>query len=83
MVTRLLIATLVSSALLAVGSGAFAAGGQNANGNPTGDPAEDTYQNPFSNQGDGRMLIYCADDETLLILPAEGGAVEATCVPTE
>ncbi|NEX21117.1 hypothetical protein G3480_12475 [Thiorhodococcus mannitoliphagus] len=68
---------------LAFGSAALAGGGQNAYNNPTGDPAEDTYQTPYTNVGDGRIMVFCAEDESLVVTPAEGGAVEATCVPDE
>jgi hypothetical protein len=84
MPTRLLLIAAVSSAVAIAAGTALASGGQNAYGNPTGEPAEDTYQNPFSNSGeDGRMQIWCAEDETLVITPAEGGVMEATCVPAD
>jgi hypothetical protein len=74
-------ATLIAAALLS--SGAWAAGGQNAHNNPTGDPPADTYQTPYANPDGGRMMIFCAEGETLVLTPAEGGSVEATCIPAE
>jgi hypothetical protein len=40
----------------------LAAGGETAYNNSTGDPPADTYQTPYANAGDGRMLIFCAED---------------------
>ena len=64
-----------------IGSSAlFASGGQKAYSNPTGDPAEDTYLEPYTNGGvGGRMLVYCADDEKLVVTPVDGAGVEVTC----
>lgn len=83
MVTRSVAMLLVSAVLIALSTALYAAGGQNADNNSGGDPPDDTYQTPFSNSGGGRMLIYCAEGETLIMAPAEDGAVEAACVPTE
>ncbi len=62
-------------------AGALAGGDQNAYNNPTGDPPDDTYQTPYANTGDGRIMVFCAEGEVLVITPAEGGAVEASCLP--
>ena len=59
----------------------MAAGDKNAYNNPTGDPPTDTYQTPFANAGGGRMLVFCADDETLILTPTADGSVEITCMP--
>ena len=80
MSTRLNTAILIAAAAL-LSTGAWAAGGQNAYNNPGGDPPEDTYQTPFANPDGGRMMIFCAEGETLVLTPADGGAVEATCIP--
>jgi len=62
----------------------IAGGDQNGYNNPKGDPAEDTYLEPFANYDDsGRMMIFCAEDELLVVVPAEGGALEVTCQPVE
>ena len=80
---RPLIPSLALSAVVALTVATFAnAGGdQNAHNNPTGDPPTDTYQVPYANVGDGRLMIFCAEDELLVITPVESGAAEATCVP--
>jgi hypothetical protein len=77
-ITKLAILVLMS---LVCVSATLAAGGKNAYNNPTGDPAEDTYQTPFVNVGDGRIMVFCAEDESLVVTPAKGGVVEAACVP--
>ncbi len=62
----------------------IAGGDQNGYNNPKGDPAEDTYLEPFANYDDGgRMMIFCAEDELLVVVPTEGGALEVTCQPVE
>jgi hypothetical protein len=72
-----IVLTLISTTLIA-------GGGKLAYGNPTGDPAEDTYQTPYANVGeDGRILVFCAEDELLVITPVDSGAAEASCQPTE
>jgi hypothetical protein len=64
-------------------SAVFAGGDQNAYNNPTGDPPADTYQTPYANIGEGRMLVSCAEAETLLTTNLPDGSVEHTCVPAE
>ncbi|UHD17931.1 hypothetical protein [Thiocapsa bogorovii] len=75
------IVAIVVATSFACGNSALAAGGKNAYNNPTGDPAEDTYQTPYTNVGEGRIMVFCAEGETLVVTPAEDGAVEAVCVP--
>jgi hypothetical protein len=79
----LLASTAVAAAIALSGTQLLAGGDKMAYGNPTGDPAEDTYQNPYASQGDGRLLIYCEEGETLVIVPVETGMAEATCQPAE
>ena len=68
---------------LCTGAQALAAGGQNAYNNPTGDPADDTYQMPYANMGGGRIEVFCAEDEELVITPVDGSAVEVTCIAAD
>ena len=65
------------------GTEALAGGGQNAYNNPTGDPAEDTYQTPYANTGGGRIEVFCAEDEKLVVTPVDGSAVEVTCIAAD
>jgi hypothetical protein len=60
---------------------AIGAGGKNAYNNPTGSPAEDTFQMPYMNIGDGRVLVQCAEDEEMLLTPTNDGGVEIVCAP--
>jgi hypothetical protein len=69
-------AALCSTSLLAGGDKVAA-------NNPVGDPPDDTYQEPYANQGDGRMLVYCEDGEVLVINPVDPGAAELVCEPAE
>jgi hypothetical protein len=66
------ILTLITVVAFGFSSTLFAGGGKNAYSNPTGDPAEDTYQTPFANTDSGRMLVYCADEEDLVVTPVDG-----------
>lgn len=77
------IAALATAIVLIATSPALAGGGQNAYNNPTGSPAEDTFQMPYANTDGGRMLVFCAEDETLVMTPTGDGAVELTCVAAE
>ena len=74
--------TLASVVALGASTHALAGGDKNGYSNPTGDPAEDTYQTPFANSDGGRMLVYCADGEDLVVTPVDGNAVEVTCLAT-
>ena len=51
-------------------------------GHPSGSPDEDTFETPYANTGGGRMLIFCAEGETLITLSMADGTLELTCVPT-
>lgn len=79
----ILVSAVLGAAVLLSSAQPLASGGKEAYGNPTGDPAEDTYQNPYASQGDGRLLIYCEEGETLVIVPVEVGMAEATCQPAD
>jgi hypothetical protein len=80
---HLILASLTAIAL-ASSAGLYAAGGKNAYNNPSGDPSSDTFETPFANyDGDGRMMVFCAEDELLVVVPAEGGALEVTCQTVE
>ncbi|MEE4279296.1 MAG: hypothetical protein V2I82_12575 [Halieaceae bacterium] len=73
---------LAAIAAIAVGfsPSLLAAGGQNGYNNPKGDIPDDTYNEPFANyDNEGRMMVFCAEDELLVVVPAEGGALEITC----
>ena len=76
------VAALAAVIALLPTSSAFASGGQNAYKNPTGDPPADTYQTPYANIGEGRMLVSCAEAETLLTIHLPDGSAELTCVPS-
>ena len=60
-----------------------ASGGKNAYNNPNGSPADGDFDAPYVNAGDGRMLIFCDEQETLIMKPLADGSVEAVCVPTD
>ena len=74
----LLAALLVTLA----GSGtALAVGDKHANGNPTGEPGDDTQQNPYMAKQDSRTLIFCAEDEMLVMESIDAATAEAVCLP--
>ncbi len=77
-----LVAMLATVIVLASAPQAFAGGGKNAYNNPSGSPDDDTFETPYANTGDGRMLVFCAEDETLITLAMADGTLELTCVPT-
>ena len=60
----------------------LAGGDKNAYSNPTEDPAEDASRTPFANAEGGRMLVYCADEEDLVVTPVDRNAVEVPCLAT-
>lgn len=72
---------LVAVIGIATSSLSLAGGDKNAHNNPKGDPPGDTYLEPYANPGDGRMMVFCAEDEKLVVTPVDIGAVDATCVP--
>ena len=76
MLTAAILVVLTSSNV------AWAGGDKNAHNNPNGNPAEDTFQTPYANTGDGRMMIFCAENEMLVVTPIEPGALEVICIPT-
>jgi hypothetical protein len=61
----------------------FAGGGKNAYNNPSGSPDGDTFETPYANTGGGRMLVFCAENETLVTLTLADGSLELTCVPSD
>jgi len=72
---------ILTSLLLSVAlSAAYAGGGKNGYNNPTGDPADDTYRSPYVGMEDQRTMIFCAEDEMLVVTPVDDGSAEATCV---
>jgi hypothetical protein len=73
----------IGMALVFASTTSFAEGGKKAYSNPGGEPAEDTYQTPYASEGDGRVLVYCAEDEVLVITPVDTGAAEAVCQTAE
>ena len=77
-----LTAVLATVIVLVGAPPAFAGGGKNAYNNPSGSPDEDTFETPYANTGGGRMLVFCAEGETLVTLTMADGTLELTCVPT-
>ena len=75
------VAVLVTIIAMVGAPQAFAGGGKNAYSNPSGSPDEDTFETPYANTGGGRMLVFCAEDETLVTLTLADGSLELTCVP--
>ncbi len=76
------IAMLATSLVLVGAPPTFAEGGKNAYNNPSGSPDEDAFETPYANTGGGRMLVFCAEGETLVTLAMADGTLELTCVPT-
>ena len=68
---------------LCTGAGALAAGGQNAYNNPSGEPPEETYLTPYANEDGGRMEVFCAESEKLVVTPVGASAVDVTCIPAD
>ena len=77
-----LVAVLATVFVLVGAPQTFAGGGKNAYNNPSGTPDGDTFETPYANTGGGRMLVFCAEDETLITLAMADGTLELTCVPT-
>ena len=75
------VAVLVTIIAMVGAPQAFAGGGKNAYSNPSGSPDEETFETPYANTGGGRMLVFCAEDETLVTLTLADGSLELTCVP--
>lgn len=72
--------TAIATAALLTAPSAFAGGDKNAYNNPGGDPPDFDGEMPYTNEGDGRIMIFCADGETLVVKTIDGGAMEATCL---
>jgi hypothetical protein len=84
MIKQLISSTTFAAAVILVlisSTAVMAEGGKNAYNNPTGDPPEDTYLTPYANFGGGRTMIFCDEDEKLVITPVDVGSVEASCIP--
>lgn len=80
MLRKQLILASIAAIGIASSAGLYASGDKNANNNPNGTPDSDTFDTPFANyDGDGRMMVFCAEDELLVVIPASGGALEVTC----
>jgi hypothetical protein len=62
---------------------ALAEGGKNAHNNPSGSPDDETFETPYANTGGGRMLVFCAEDESLVTVTLADGSLELTCVPAD
>ncbi len=76
--------TVLTAIISLAASGALlGAGGKNAYNNPSGSPSEDTFETPYVNPDGGRMMVFCAEDEKLVVTPVDTGTVEVTCVPAE
>ncbi|NCA89075.1 MAG: hypothetical protein EOM92_09190 [Gammaproteobacteria bacterium] len=60
-----------------------ASGGKNAYNNPNGSPADGDFDAPYVNAGDGRMLVFCDEQETLIMKPLGDGSIEMVCVPVD
>jgi hypothetical protein len=74
------VAALTSLIVLFSAPAALASGDKNTYNNPK-DPI---YEEPFANYDDeGRMMIFCAEDALLVVVPAQGGALEVTCQVVE
>ena len=72
----------ITAATLLATTALYAGGDKNAHNNPNGRPTTDSFDVPFANYDDGgRMMIFCAEDELLVVVPAEKGALQVTCVP--
>ena len=73
------------AAIIAISAGTqvLAVGDKNAYKNPTGEPDDGEVLPPYSNKGDGRTLVFCGENETLVVTPVDEGAVELQCIPTD
>jgi hypothetical protein len=84
MLRKSLILASIAALALVYGMPLQAGGDKNAHNNPNGEPSTDTFNPPYANyDNDGRMMVFCAEDELLVVVPAEGGALEVTCQPAE
>ena len=62
------------------GTQELAGGDKNGYNKPAG---EETYLTPYANEDGGRLSVFCAQDEKLVVTPVDGGAVEVTCIPAD
>lgn len=74
----------VFAAILGIGVGpqSLAGGDKKTYNNPGGDPREETLLPPYANEVGGRMSLFCAQDEKLVVTTVDRSAVEVTCIPT-
>ncbi|MCP5417781.1 MAG: hypothetical protein H6965_11870 [Chromatiaceae bacterium] len=77
------LAVFVAVVSFAAAVPAWASGGKNAYNNPNGSPADEVFEAPYTNLGEGRVMLFCAEDEKLVVTPIDKAAVEATCVPDD
>lgn len=72
----------IAGVALALTTVVSANGDKNAYNNPNGDPTTASFNVPFANyEQEGRMMIFCAAEELLVVVPKEEGALEVTCTP--
>ena len=78
------IAISIATCLLLTATLTVSAGGdKNAYNNPNGSPEDSEFSAPYMNMGTGRVLVYCEEGETLIIVPMGSDAAEAVCVSTD
>ena len=84
MLRKSLVLSSIAVLALAFTTAVPAVGDKNSYNNPNGEPSSGSFEAPFTNyDGDGRMMIFCAEDELLVATPEDGGALTVTCVPEE
>ena len=66
-----------------VAPAAYGSGDKNMNNNPGGDSPEALYQSPSVGVENERTMIFCGEDELLVVTPINGAAAEAFCMPAE
>jgi len=71
---------LIAALLLTVAGSVAAEGDKKGHGNPIGDPADDTYQDPYMAKQDERTLIFCAEDEMLVMESIDQASAEVACL---
>ena len=84
MLNKTLFLVSLAAVTLAFATPLTAGGDKNAYNNPNGEPSSSTFSPPYANyDSDGRMMVFCAEDELLVVVPAEGGALEVICQPAD
>jgi hypothetical protein len=84
MLQKTLLLASIAAVTFAFAAPLTAGGDQNAHNNPNGEPSSSTFNPPYTNyDSDGRMMVFCAEDELLVVVPAEGGALEVICQPAD